>query len=59
MKAETMHAGAAPLPCPKCRGKTESYVLPITKYENLPVYCRRCKETFILSTSERERRAET
>lgn len=51
---------AQPIPCPKCRGKTESYVLPITKYENLPVYCRRCKETFILSsTSERERRAET
>ena len=46
-----------PILCPECGGKTESYVLPTTKYIDLPVWCRRCKKQYIMSTSERERRA--
>jgi uncharacterized protein YbaR (Trm112 family) len=34
--------------CPKCKKKTNTKVLPITKLKDFPLYCNRCREEFII-----------
>lgn len=35
--------------CPVCRRKTSQKVLPSTKAENIPVFCRHCKSVPIVN----------
>ncbi len=35
--------------CPKCQGKTRTQVREDTVLENFPLFCPKCKQTFLVS----------
>ena len=46
----TMHAAPESwVLCPRCRGKTRVKIRGDTKLENFPLYCPKCKGTFLIS----------
>lgn len=35
--------------CPKCRRRTDQKVLPTTAAVDLPVYCKKCKQSTVVN----------
>lgn len=38
--------------CPECRGKTRTQIRRDTVLENFPLFCPKCKKTFLVSAHE-------
>ena len=36
--------------CPACRGKTRTMIRTDTVLQNFPLFCPKCKKTFLIST---------
>lgn len=45
MSEETMHW----ILCPQCHGKTRTQIREDTLLENFPLFCPKCKQTFLVS----------
>lgn len=41
--------------CPACKHKTSTEVRPDTRAKALPVYCRKCKQTYIVDIDANQR----
>lgn len=41
--------------CPACKYKTSTEVRPYTRAKGLPVYCHRCKQTYIVDIDADQR----
>ena len=39
--------------CPECRGKTRTQIREDTVLENFPLFCPKCKQTFLISVRNR------
>lgn len=39
--------------CPSCKSKTRTQVLEDTKIKNFPLFCPKCKKTFIINVENR------
>ena len=40
--------------CPNCRGKTRTQIREDTVLRNFPMFCPKCKRTFVISICEGE-----
>lgn len=40
--------------CPNCRGKTRTQIREDTVLRNFPLFCPKCKRTFVISICEGE-----
>ena len=48
-KCDIIHTKDGFLLCPKCGRRTDQKIMPTTVAEDLPVFCKKCKQTSIVN----------